>query len=81
MYTINELTIDSDYLVANVTLTVGKGEFLVVNVPVKFPKTKEEVIEAIKAREKAEIIKADAAPVLTAIKAELDASTVGKEQV
>jgi len=79
MYTINSTTIDGDILIANVTLTIDKME-LVVNVPVKFPKSKEEVIAAIEQRERNEVTKYTAEPILTAVKAELDTAYVGKAQ-
>jgi hypothetical protein len=81
MYTINEISIGNDVLVANVTLTFANKETLIVNVPVKFPKDKETVIAAVEYREKLEVAKHDAAPTLTAIKQELDESVVGKVQV
>jgi hypothetical protein len=80
MYTVNEITIEGDMLVANVTLIVGKGEELVVTVPVRFPKDKETVLAAIEQREKNENVKYDAAPILTALKVDLDATIVGKAQ-
>ena len=46
---------------------------LVVTVPVLKPNTKEEVLEAIRYREKLENTKYDAAPTLTVIKVELEA--------
>lgn len=79
-YTINDLTIDHDRIVANVTIALDAKTDLAVTVPVVYPKTKEAVIAAIEAREKAERLKADAAPVLAAIKADLDATVVGKAQ-
>lgn len=75
---LNELTIDNDFLIANITVTLPDKSTLVCNVPVKFPKTKEDVLAAIKSRETAEILKATAAPVLKAIKTEMDALYTGK---
>ena len=79
MYTVNEITIDGDVLTANVTYTFDKTS-VICNVPVKFPKDKETVIAAIEAREAAEFTKWDAAPILTALKTDLDATVVGKTQ-
>lgn len=80
-YIINEITIDNDILNANVTITLPDKSELVCNVPVKFPKTKEEVIAAIEARVKAEDSKNLAAPTLTVIKAAIDAQYTGKSVI
>jgi hypothetical protein len=72
MYKINSTTIENDVLVTNVTIIMEDGYELVCNVPVRFPKSKDEVFAAINARESAEMKKYDAAPVLEGIKAEID---------
>jgi hypothetical protein len=78
MFTINELTIENDTLVANVTLHLDEKTNLEVNVPVLYPKSKEEMLNAIIQREVNEQKKFFAAPVLIAVKAEMDTSVVGK---
>jgi hypothetical protein len=76
MFTINSTTIENDTLVANVTLHLDEKTDLEVNVPVLYPKTKEEMLEAIIQREINEQKKFDSAPVLIAIKADMDATVV-----
>lgn len=78
MYKINSLEINNDFLHANVSIELPDKSELVCNVPVKFPKSKEEVIAAIEDRERNELVKANALPVLTAIKSEMDRDFVGK---
>ena len=78
MFTVNMTTIENDTLIANVTLHLDEKTDLEVNVPVLYPKTKDEMLDAIIQREKNEIKKFDSAPVLTAIKAEMDATVVAK---
>lgn len=73
MFTINSTTIDNDTLVANVTLHLDDKTDLEVNVPVLYPKSKDEVLNAILQREINEKKKFDAAPVLIVVKEELDA--------
>lgn len=80
MFTINSTTIENDVLVANVTLEMADKSKLIVNVPVKFPKTKEDVINAVIYRESLETVKYEAAPTLTVIKEELDTHVVGVAQ-
>jgi hypothetical protein len=77
MFTINEISILGDKLVCNVTLQMADKTERVVNVPVK-AKTKEEVISAIKAREALEKSTYEAAPLLNAIKVELEISHLAK---
>jgi hypothetical protein len=76
MFTINSTTIENDTLIANVTLHLDEKTDLEVNVPVLYPKTKEEMLEAIMQREINEQKKFNAAPVLNAIKAEMDETVV-----
>ncbi len=73
MFTINSTTIDNDTLVANVTLHLDEKTDLEVNVPVLYPKSKEEVLNAILQREINEQKKFNSAPVLIVVKEELDA--------
>jgi flagella basal body P-ring formation protein FlgA len=79
MYTINSTTIENDTLIANVTIHLDAKTDLEVNVPVLYPKSKEEMINAIIQREANEQKKFDSAPILTAIKAEMDGTVVGKK--
>ena len=72
-YRINEVTIDHDTLVANVTIILDAKTELVVNVPVIYPKDEATVLAAIDHREVNEVKKFDSEPILTAIKASLDA--------
>ena len=72
MYRINDVTIDHDTLVANVTIILDAKTELVVNVPVLYPKDEATVLAAIDQREVNELKKFDSAPILTAIKAQLD---------
>ena len=78
MFTINSTTIENDTLVANVTLHLDEKTDLEVNVPVLYPKSKDEMLDKIIQREINEQKKFNAAPVLTAIKAEMDATVVAK---
>ena len=71
-YTINDTLIDLDRLVCNVTIHLDAKTDLVCTVPVVYPKSEAEVIAAIEQREKNEAIKFDSAPVLVAVKTELD---------
>ena len=73
MFTINSTTIDNDTLVANVTLHLDEKTDLEVNVPVLYPKSKDDVLNALLQREINEQKKFDAAPVLIVVKEELDA--------
>lgn len=77
MFTINSVEIENNKIVSNVSLEMKDKSILIVTVPVENPKDKEEVLAAIRYREKLENDKYDAAPVLTTLKAELDASIVG----
>ena len=76
-YRINETDISVDIFNVNCTLFLDEKTELVVNVPVKYPKTKDEVIAAIELRYAAEKKKFDFAPVLEGIKVEVDAE-IGK---
>ena len=78
MYTINLVTIENDTLVANVILHLDAKTNLEVNIPVLYPKSKAEMLDAIIQREINEQKKFNAAPVLTAIKAEMDETVVAK---
>ena len=78
MFTVNMITIENDTLIANVTLHLDAKTDLEVNVPVLYPKSKEEMLNAIIQREINEQKKFNAAPVLTAIKAEMDETVVAK---
>ena len=71
MYRINEINIENDRLVFNVSIIFADKSELVCTVPAVFPKTKEEAIHAIELREAAEVKKRDAAPILEAIKTEI----------
>ncbi len=73
MFTINSTTIDNDTLVANVTLHLDEKTDLEVNVPVLYPKSKDDVLNAILQREINEQKKFNSAPVLIVVKEELDA--------
>jgi hypothetical protein len=77
MYKINSTEIQNDVLAANVTIIQDDSTELVVTVPVKTPKNKASVIAAIEYREGLERAKYNAAPVLTAIKGEIDL-TIGQ---
>ena len=77
MYKINSIDIELNVVNVNVTVIQKDGTELVCNVPVKAPKTKEDVILAIEQREAAEVLKYESAPGLEAIKAELEPS-IGK---
>lgn len=79
MFTINSTTIENDTLVANVTLHLDKNTDLEVNVPVLYPKSKDEMLDAIIQREINEFKKFNAAPVLVAVKADMDKTFVGKK--
>jgi predicted PP-loop superfamily ATPase len=79
MFVINETTIDNDTLNANVTIVFDDKAEIEVNVPVFYPKSKDEVLEAIRQREVNEVKKYNAAPILVAIKDELDRGFVGKQ--
>ena len=72
MYRINEIEIQNDRLVFNVSIIFEDKTELVCTVPVLFPKTKEEALHAINLRYDAEVKKRDAAPILEAIKTELE---------
>ena len=72
-YRINEVTIENDTLIANVTILLDAKTELVVNVPVVYPKDEATVLAAIDQREVNELKKFDSAPVLTEIKGKLDA--------
>ena len=78
MFTVNMTTIENDTLIANVTLHLDEKTDLEVNVPVLYPKTKDEMLDAIIRREVNEQKKFNAAPVLIAIKAEMDETVVAK---
>ena len=78
-YKINFMEIENDRLNVNTTIIMKDGAEIVCNVPVLYPKTKDEVLLAITQREAAEIKKYDAAPVLEAIKTELE-PMIGKVQ-
>jgi len=78
MFTVNMTTIENDTLIANVTLHLDEKTDLEVNVPVLYPKSKEEMLNAIIQREINEQKKFNAAPVLIAIKAEMDETVVAK---
>ena len=78
MYTINSISIENDVLVSHVSITMKDGHALAVTVPVKLPKTKDDVLAAIGVREKLEIAKYDAAPTLSVVKADLERESVGK---
>jgi len=78
MFTINETSIDNEMLIARATIVLNNGDSLDVTVPVKLPQTKDDVIAAIQQREINENKKYDALPILTAVKADLDAQVVGK---
>lgn len=78
MYEITEVTIENDVIKARVILTMKDGMKIEVTVPVKTPKTKEDVIAAIDYRESQEVAKYNAAPTLMTIKSELEKLSIFK---
>jgi hypothetical protein len=80
-YTIREVLVELDKLVCRVDIELTKDNILTVTVPVKDPKTKTEVITAIEYRVGLEQTRFTAAPVLNAIKADLDATVVKPVEV
>ena len=73
MYRINNTTIDTDTLTANVNIVFDDGTELEVNVPVLYPKSEDDVLLAIAQREANEVKRHNAAPVLDEVKKSLDA--------
>lgn len=77
-YTIDSVDIEIDKIVPRVTITFDDGHRLEIVQPVKLPQTAEDVLKAIDYRHGLEVAKYNAAPLLTTVKAELEAKCVGK---
>ena len=78
MYKINSVEIENDVLVSHATITMKDNYTLDVTVRVKLPDSAEQVLKAIDARYDLEIAKYDSAPVMNAIKDEIDLKFTGK---
>jgi hypothetical protein len=80
-YTIREVLVELDKIVCRVDIELAKDNNLTVTVPVKDPKAKADVIAAVEYRVGLEQTKFTAAPVLNAIKADMDATVVKPVEV
>lgn len=72
-YTIDKVDTDTDSVIVHVTIDLGRGETLEIPIPAYRPKSEADVLQILDARVAYEIGKADRAPVLAQIKADLEA--------